>query len=49
VTDEIAKTSEADETAMRSIAGAISEAATTASEHRTQVKQAAGEAGPQGA
>ena len=46
MTDEIAKTSEADETAMRSIAGAISEAATTASEHGTQVKQAASEAGP---
>jgi hypothetical protein len=46
VTDEIAKTSEADETAMRSIADAMREAATTASEHSAQVKQTASEAGP---
>ena len=46
MTDEIAKTAEADETAMRSIADAMREAAATASEHGTQVKQAASEAGP---
>ena len=46
MTDVAAKTGDADEAAMRSIAGAISEAATTASEHGTQVKQTASEAGP---
>jgi len=46
VTNEIAKTSEADEAAMRSIADAMRDAAATASEHTAQVKQAASEAGP---
>jgi hypothetical protein len=46
VTDEIAKTSEADATAKRSIAGTMSEAATTASEHAAKVKQTTSEAGP---
>ena len=46
MTNEIAKTSEADEAAMRSIADAMRDAAATASEHTAQVKQAASEAGP---
>jgi hypothetical protein len=45
VTDEIAKT-EADETAMRSIADAMREAAMTASGHSAKVEQTASEAGP---
>lgn len=46
MTDEIAKTTEADEAAMRSIADAMRDAAATASERAAQVKQAASEAGP---
>ena len=46
MTDEIAKTSEADEAVMRSIADAMRDAAATASDHAVQLKQAASEAGP---
>ena len=46
MTGEIAKTSEADEAAMRSIADAMRDAAATASDHAVQLKQAASEAGP---
>jgi len=46
MTDVAAKTSDADEAAMRSIATAMREAATTASDQAAEVKQAASEAGP---
>jgi hypothetical protein len=46
MTDPAIKTSEADEDAMQSMADAMREAATTASEHSAQIKQAASEAGP---
>jgi hypothetical protein len=51
MTDAIAKTITADETAMHSVAEAIRDAATTASEHAsehaaTKVKRSASEAGP---
>ena len=45
MTDEIAKTSEADASAMPSIADAMRDAAATASDHASHVKQAASEAG----
>jgi hypothetical protein len=40
-----AKTTTADESAMHSVASAMRDAATTASEHAVQVKQSAGEIG----
>jgi len=46
MTDVAAKTRDADEAAMRSIATAMREAATTASDQAAEVKQAASEAGP---
>ena len=46
MTDEIAKTSEADASAMPSIADAMRDAAATASDNAAQVKQAASETGP---
>ena len=46
MTDEIAKTAEADETVILSIPDAMREAAATAPEHGTRVKQAASKAGP---
>ena len=47
MTDPAIKTSEADEDAMQSMADAMREAAATAPEHGTRVKQAASEAGPE--
>ena len=47
MTDEIAKTAEADETVILSIPDAMREAAATAPEHGTRVKQAASAAGPE--
>jgi hypothetical protein len=44
--DAAAKTSDVDEAAMRSIADAMRDAATTAPEHAAEVQQLASEAGP---
>ena len=46
MTDATAKTLTADDAAMHSVAEAMREAATTASEHAANVKQSASEAGP---
>ena len=46
MTDVAAKTGDADEAAMRSIAAAMRDAAATASDNAAQVKQAASETGP---
>jgi len=44
--DSVAKTSDADEDAMRSIADAMRDAASAAPEHAAKVQQSASEAGP---
>ena len=46
MTDATGETTTADEAAMRSVAEAMREAATTASEHAAKVRQSASEAGP---
>jgi len=46
VADVLTKASDADEAAMHSIAQAMRDAATTASEHAAKVKRSASEAGP---
>ena len=46
MTDVMAKTSEADEAAMHSIAEAMRDAATKAPEHAAKVQKSASEAGP---
>ena len=46
MTDAVAKTSDADEDAMRSIAHAMRDAASAAPEHAAKVQRSASEAGP---
>src|SRR5262249_17757007 len=46
MTDAAAKTSDADEAAMRSVADAMRDAASRAPEHAAKVQQSASEAGP---